>query len=449
MIPASAPPPGISRRSLLRLLAVTGSAALLSPALAACASTPTAPIRSGAVDLSFWTHDDGYIAFFTKAVPLADANSSFRYALDITKAGAADIVTKLIAQAVAGTGTPDVVGLEIGNFARMLRGDIAAELLSDFTAAVAPIKDDLITARLTPFSKDGRLYALDSDTPLTVLYHRADEYERLGLSTDFGTWEEFGRVGAALAKREGVALGAVATSDPGGTVQNFQIHLLQRGGDLFDADGKDALQTPEAEDALAFLAKSVQSGALATVADMYGPSVQSGLKSGKILGVNMPSWYASYGIKPNVPEQKGKWRIAALPRFAKGGGRTAVGGGTGFAALRGKPGSEAGMHLITTAYLEPAQQVARYKAMGYLPTRRSVFDSAELAALEDDYFGGQRLFETYRDIVDDVPDFHQSANSSIMSTVLSGHILRAYKGQVSAAQALADATTDFRGQARR
>jgi len=449
MIPLSSPPPGMSRRSVLRLLALSGGTALVAPALAGCAPASTTPIRSGAVDLSFWTHDDGYIAFFRKAVPLAEKNSSFRYRLHITKAGASDIVTKLIAQAVAGTGTPDVVGLEIGNFARMLRGDIAPELLSDLTKAVAPVADDLITARLTPFSKDGKLYALDSDTPLTVLYYRSDEYDRLGLPTDFGTWEEFGRVGADLATREGVALGAVATSDPGGTVQNFQIHLLQRGGDLFDADGKDTLQTPEAEDALAFLATSVQSGALATVADMYGPSIQSGLKSGKILGVNMPSWYASYGIKPNVPEQKGKWRITPLPRFAQGGGRTAVGGGTGFAALRNKPATAAGMHLITTAYLDPAQQVARYKAMGYLPTRRSVFDSAELAALEDEYFGGQRLFETYREIVDDVPDVHQSANSSIMNTVLAGHILRAYKGQVSAAQALADATADFRGQAKR
>ncbi|WP_433675073.1 ABC transporter substrate-binding protein [Microbacterium gorillae] len=441
-------PPGLTRRDVLRLFAIGGGAALLGSSLAGCAPANTRPSTSGDVDLSFWTHDDGYIAFFTDAVPLAEANSAFRYHLDITKAGASDIVTKLIAQAVAGTGTPDVVGLEIGAFARMLRGDIAPELLADFSDAIAPIADDLITARLTPFSKDGKVYALDSDTPLTVLYHRADEYKRLGLTTDFGTWEEFGRVGARIAEKEGVALSAVATSDPGGTVQNWHIHLLQRGGDLFDADGNATLETPEAEDALTFVAQGVQSGAIATVADMYGPSVQSGLKSGKILGVNMPSWYASYGIKPNVPEQSGMWRIAPLPRFEGGGGRTAVGGGTGFGTLRDKSATDAGIALVTTAYLEPEQQIARYKAMGYLPTRRSVFESAELAALEDEYFGGQRLFETYKDIVDDVPEVHQSANSSIMTTVLSGHLLRAYKGQVSPAQALRDAAADYRGQAR-
>lgn len=447
MIPSSSPP-SHSRRAVLRLLAAAGGSAALATALAACAPSSRPPLASGDVDVSFWTHDDGYVAFFSDAVTLAQADSLFRYRLDVTKAGAADIVTKLIAQAVAGTGTPDVVGLEIGAFSRMLRGDIAPELLVDLTDAVASVADDLVTARLTPFQKDGALYALDSDTPLTVYYHRQDELARLGIPAELGTWEEFGRTGAALADREGLALGAVATSDPGGTVQSWHIHLLQRGGDLFDADGQPSLETPEAEDALAFVARGVQSGALATVADMYGPSMQSGLKSGKILGVNMPSWYASYGIKPNVPEQEGMWRVAPLPRFEGGGGRTGVGGGTGFGALRGKAATDAGVHLVTTAYLEPSQQIARYKALGYLPTRRSVFESAELAAVEDDYFGGQRLFEIYRDIVDDVPEYHQSENSAIMTTVLSGQLLRAYRGDVSPAEALATATADYRGQAR-
>ena len=54
----------------------------------------------------------------------------------------------------------------------------------------------------------------------------------------------------------------------------------------------------------------------------------------------------------------------------------------------------------------------------------------------------------YRDIIDEAPAIHQSQNQSIMDTVLSGHLLRAYRGQVSPAQALADAAHDFRGQAR-
>ena len=448
----SAPPGaplGLRRRDLLRTGAALTAGVGLAGGLSACGSSSSgAPIESGDVPLALWTHDDGYIKFFTEAAPLAEENSDFTYDLTVTKSDASDLVTKLIAQAVAGTGTPDVAGLEIGAFARMLRGDITSELLADLTADVEPFQDDLIAGRLTPFSKDGALYALDSDTPVTVLYHRSDEFERLGIDPEFGTWENLAEIGRSLAETEEVSLGAIAVNDPGGTVQCFHIHLLQRGGDLFDADGNPTLQTPEAEETLAFLVDGVQSGFLATVADMYGPSIQSGLKSGKILAVNMPSWFSSYGIQPNVPEQAGQWRVAAVPVFEGGGHRTGVGGGTGFAALRDKPATAAARNLVVSTYLDPAQQVKRYKDMGYLPTLRSVYDDPELLSLGNEYFGGQKLFEIFRDVIDDVPEVHQSADTAIMNTVLSGHVLRAFKGDVSPAQALADATDDFRGQAK-
>lgn len=441
--------PPLSRRGLLRLGAAAGGTAALASLLSACAgSGSTAAVTAGPVDLAFWTHDDGYVKFFTEALPLAEAESGFTYAFDVTKIAAGDIPTKLIAQAVANTGTPDVVGLEIGAFARTLRGDIAPELLVDLTDAVADQRDDLIQARLAPFSKDGALYALDSDTPLVVYYHRADEFERLGIPTDLETWEELAAATAPISASEGVSFGALAVQDPGGTVQSFQIILLQRGGDIFDEDGELNIETPEAEAALRFIVDGIASGFYKTVADLYGPSMQSGLKDSSILGVGMPSWYSSYGIKPSVPEQEGRWRVAALPRFEGGGGRTSVGGGTGFAAMRNKPNTQAGVDLVLSTYLNHEQQIKRYRDLGYLPTLRSVFEDPELLTITDPYFGGQALFEVYKDVIDEAPPQHQSANAAIMQTVLSGYLLQAYNGQLTPAQALTAATNDFRGQAR-
>ncbi|RPE76095.1 MULTISPECIES: ABC transporter substrate-binding protein [unclassified Frondihabitans] len=438
-----------TRRDLFRWGAAAGGTVALGALLSACATGPgSRALTSGAADLSFWTHDDGYVKFFTEALPTADAATTYRYALDVTKIAAADIPTKLIAQAVANTGTPDVVGLEIGAFARTLRGDIAKELLVDLSPSIADYKDDLIGARLTPFSKDGKLYALDSDTPLCVYYYRPEQFDKLGIPDDLATWEEFEAAFAKLNPSKNVSMHAVATNDPGGAVQSYQIMLLQRGGDLWDVDGNLTIETPEAEDTLAFIAKGVQSGAIATVADMYGPSLQSGLKSSSIVGVDMPSWYASYGIKPNVPEQKGTWKVRKLPVFAGGGRTTSVGGGTGFAAIRKKPLSQAGVDLVLSTYLNADQQVKRYRDLGYLPTLRSVFDDPRLSAISDPYFDGQRLFGVYKDVIDDVPSQHQSADTAILQTVLSGYLLQAYKGQLTAKQALSAAADDFRGQAR-
>lgn len=313
--PAPPVPPGRgpSRRDLLRWGAAAGGSIALGALLAGCSPQSTAAVRSGRADLSFWTHDPGYEKFFTEALPVADRKSDFDFALDITTIAAADIPTKLIAQAVAGTGTPDVAGLEIGAFCRMLRGDIAAELLSDLSPSVASRKDDLIAARLTPFSKDGHLYALDSDTPLCVYYHRADQFEALGIPDDLTTWEEYMDVGAKLNKSKGVSLHAVAVTDPGGTLQSYQILLLQRGGDLYDEDGGIDIQTPEAERTLQFLVDGVQSGAIATVADMYGPSLQSGLKGARSWPSTCPPGTPATASSRTCPSRRASGRCGTCP----------------------------------------------------------------------------------------------------------------------------------------
>ncbi|SEE38824.1 L-arabinose-binding protein [Arthrobacter alpinus] len=439
----------LSRRDLLRIGTIAGGSSLLAALVGGCGNSSPAAVNGGAVDLSMWTHDDGYIKFFESSLPAVNAGSKFSTALAFTKIGSSDIVTKLIAQAVAGRGTPDVAGLEIGQFARLLNGDLADELLVDLSDVAAEFGNDLIQARTAPFSKNGKLFALDSDTPLAVYYHREDRFRELGIPTDLATWEELAQVAGQANKKHGVSFGALATgTDLPQVVQSFQIPLVQRGGNLFDKNGELTIETPEAEEVLSFLSKSVQSGVYTTVSDYYGAGMQAALKSNNLLGVAMPSWYAAYGIVPNVPEQTGKWRIRALPQFSGGGGRTSVGGGTGFAAVRGKANSVAAVELIKVAYLSKAQQVQRYKQLGYLPTLRSVFDDPELHALGNEYFGGQRLFEVYSDIIDDVPEIYQSGNQMILNTVLSGYLLRAYNGDLTPSQALTAAARDFRGQTR-
>lgn len=436
----------LTRRRLLQYAAVVAGAGVLS----GCGNDNTSPATSGPVELAFWTHDDGYVKFFTTATTNGDTKAlPFQYSLALTKSGAADLVTKMLAQAVAGRGTPDLAGLEFGSFPRLLRGDIAAQLLHDLTDDVADIKDDLIASRTLPFSKDGRLYALDSDSPLVVYYHRPDRFADAGIPADLATWEELAQAGAQAHAKSGVSLGAVAVgSDLGQVTQGFAMLLLQRGGRLFDENGELDIVTAEAENALTFIVNGLKSGLLTSVSDFYGSSMQAALKSNKLIGQFMASWYKIYGLEPNVPEQAGSWRVRALPRFAGGGSRTAFAGGTGFAALRDKPNTVAATEFLKVAYLTPAEQVRRYNDLGYLPTRRSVFNDPALLAVEDKFCGGQRLFEVFSEVIDEAPVYYQSANSSILDTVLSGHLLAAYNGDLSPLSALKQTAADFRGQTR-
>ncbi|MEZ0164352.1 ABC transporter substrate-binding protein, partial [Kineococcus sp. LSe6-4] len=444
--PPSVPSRGsLSRRSLLSAAGGAGAVALLS----ACGSGPAAPVTSGAVDLALWTHDQGYQDFFADGVPVADAATDFTYDLTVTRAGAQDLVTKLLAQAVAGRGTPDVMGFEIGNFARMMRGDLAERLLVDWDERVADLGDDLIPARRAPYTIDGKLYALDSDTPMSVYYHRQDLFEQYGLPTDFETWDDLAEIGTRLAADEGVALGAVATgSDLGQVVQVFTMLLLQRGGALFDADQNLALDSPEAVQTLQFVVDGLRAGFITEVSDFYGASMQAALKSGQVAGLWMASWYSAFGLKPNVPEQAGAWRLRPMPRWGQEGYATAVAGGTGFTALVDKAATQAAGDFLAATWITPEGQIRRFRELTYLPTLRSVFDSPELE-VADEFFGGQQVIEVYRELVDDIPDYYQSADQSILNDVLSGYLVQAYRGDLTPAQAIAGAAEDFRNQAER
>lgn len=217
------PPAHPTRRALLHGALGLSAAA----ALTACAGDSTSALTSGDVTLALWTHDPGYEAFFEKGIPDADRLTDFRYHLKVTRAGASDVVTKLLAQAVAGRGIPDLVGFEIGSFPRMLRGDIAERLLDDLTddiAAVPGLKDDLLPARTAPFSDDGRVYAFDSDTPMVVHFCRDDPFDRYNLPKDSVTWEEFAELGARVHRDHGASMCVVSTvgSDAGQVVQSFQ-----------------------------------------------------------------------------------------------------------------------------------------------------------------------------------------------------------------------------------
>ncbi|MEU0249319.1 ABC transporter substrate-binding protein [Streptomyces sp. NPDC006235] len=444
------PPSPPTRRALLRGALGLGTAAALS----ACGDATTTPRTSGDVTLSLWTHDPGYEDFFVKGVPEADRATDFRYHLKVTRSGPPDIVTKLLAQAVAGRGTPDLVGFEIGSFPRMLRGDISERLLHDFTPdieAVPGLKDDLLPARTAPFSKDGRVYAFDSDTPMVVYFYRDDLFDEYDVPADVGTWEEFAETGARVYQDHRASLCVVSTlgSDPGQVVQSFQMLLYQRGGAFFDADGTLVLDSPEAEEVLRFLCEGLRSGFVVDVADYYGAAMQTALKQGRVIGLPMAIWYKNYGLVPNVPEQKGKWRVRALPRFAKGGGVTAALGGTGFGVVEDKVNTRAATEFLFKTWLTHDGQVRRFTETGYLPTRRSVYDDPRLGGYTDDFCGGQRLFRLYRDLLPDVPPFHQSPDQSILYDVLAGNLLRAYRGALSPREALRQTAADFQDQAGR
>ncbi|MFI7129403.1 ABC transporter substrate-binding protein [Nonomuraea sp. NPDC050153] len=436
----------VTRRTFLRRTGLIGGGLLAAPVLGACGggSSGGGPaVKSGAVTINFWTHDPGYVKTFTESAKrLTDApNGAFDYTLKVTQADSEALVTRMISQGAAGTGTPEMIGIVISVFPRVMTAGIGKQLLLDLDGVVAPVKDDLL--RTAPYTIDGKLYALESDTCLSVLYYREDEFKKNGIPEDVATWEELAEIGARLHKKTGQSLGTVATGDNTSITNAFLQLLLQRGGGYFDQGGNLVLDSPEAVEVLDFMAKGVASGFLLALPDPYGAPNTAALKNGKLISTVMPNWYNVYGLQANVPEQKGRWRIRNLPRFAGGGHLASALGGTGFAVLKDKPATAAATELLKQTYLTREGQLLRFQQGGFLPTLKSLYQDKEFLGTEDAYLGGQRLFDVYTPASQDSPTFYQHPQLNVLIEALGGPMLETLQGKKKAADAIKEAVAAF------
>ncbi|MGP4115108.1 ABC transporter substrate-binding protein [Streptomyces sp. 4N509B] len=437
-----------SRRALLRGGAGLGLGLLAAPALTACGTADAEPVTSGPVDISLWTHDPGYVTTYQNAVSDAalTRGSRFDFRVDVTNAAPGDIVTRMIAQAVADGNTPDLAGVVIDQFPRVMVSGIAEHLFVDLTETVRPLGDDLL--KLAPYTVEGVPYGLDSDNSISVYYYRQDLFQEHGVPEDVATWEELADHGERLATDHDISLGMVSTGDNGSIVNAFLQFLLQRGGGLFDERGEITLPSAEALEVLEFMVRGVRSGFLLALPDPYGSACAAALKSGRLAATAMPNWYNAYGLQTNVPDQAGRWRMRTLPRFSGGGHIASTLGGTAFTVLKDKPHTTAALELLRRVYLTRDGQLLRYRSGGYLPTLRSLYEDPELLAIEDEFLG-QRVFDVYGRAAADLPLFHQDAGMQILTDVLGGPVLDALMGRTSPEAAIEDGLGAYRQQVKR
>jgi arabinosaccharide transport system substrate-binding protein len=437
--------PTLTRRSLLRATGLIGAGAVSAPLLSACSKDSESGqsnggATSGPVTLDFWTHDPGYVKTYTAmAKTMTDP---FQITLKITNLSSEAVVTKMLAQAQAKTGTPDVIGVEVSQFPRTMKNNIAKSIFVNWTEILTDEqKADLL--RLPDYAVDGQTYAIESDTCPTVLYYREDLFDKLGIDPEVATWEDLKQAGAKTGK----AFGVCGNGTPGDAMTTFRQLYQQRGKNLYDADGNATIDTPEAVDVLQFILDGVKSGFLLTVPDQYGPPNAAALKSEKLIATFMPSWYIAYGLQANVPNQKGKWRARKLPTFAAGGGFGATAGGTGFAVLKDKPNTTAGIELVKQTYLTKEGQLLRFKTAGYLPTMKSLFADTDFTSYEEPYLGGQKVMEVYKGIAESAPPYYQNANLPVLNDALGGQIQQMLAGKVTPAEAVKQAASSYKSQA--
>lgn len=431
----------VSRKHLLTTgAALAGTAAglaALGPAGTALASSPARVSRATDVTISMWTHDNLYVKFFlARAKEWQKQYPQYNFSYNFLQVPYADLFTKVLANIAAGSGAPDLVGIEIGAFSRFMKGDIATKGLVDLTPLIGSERQKFVEGRWTPYMNKGRIYGVESALCPVGMYYRDDLFQAAGLKAPINTYDDLLAAGRIMAK-QGKYILLVPKTDTGLFLELFQ----QAGGSIFDASGKLTLDDPRAVRTLEFLVNGAKDKLFWTPPDVYGAPAIAALKQGKAACVIMPDWYAGYYLKPDLKEQKGKWRLQTMPAWNAGGLRVSTLGGTGFAITKQSKHPELAWSLLHYTYMTEKNQVKRFQEIDYFPTMSEAFHDPGVVNLPDAYFGGQKIGGVFASVAAQVPLQYQSPFWSEATTQLGNEYTNAMLGKKTAAKAIKDATT--------
>jgi len=434
----------MSRRDFLRLSAVgaaglAGSLGGISPLLAKPSFVPTG--LSGKVDI--W----GFLGTIEHFQAVEEAIEAANPGFEITTQAASylDNHANITNALVSGVGVPDLVNFDVAYM-----GDFADGLF-DMTELFAPYADQFVPIAVKLASVGGRLLGLPQDNQPMGMAYRADIFEQYGITEDdLATWEGFVEAGKKLWTDSGETIKMIAMDAPGSQmsvlgaphqVHEVFLHLAGYHGVFFNReDDKVIVDEPDAIAAIEVF-KTICDPAVAWISQTTDSSLaayQSGLVATNIC----PAWWP-LGLTSQLADQTGNWRIMRLPALAEGGLRAAfqVPSCTGIPTLSAN--IDAAWQVLVEAQLTAEAQMRFYEISGgVMPTHIEVVN--ELATKEIEYFGGQKIYGLFLEILADIPDVWFGRGWVEARTILTSGIEPIMRGEIGVEEGLKTAAEDMR-----
>lgn len=239
----------------------------------------------------------------------------------------------------------------------------------------------------------GSLYALPYVGNSQLFFYRKDLFEKHGLKPP-ATWDDVLTAARTIQEKESDSsmYGYVMRAAQGNAaVADFMPLFWAFGGEMFDSAGKPTVNSPEGIAALEFmvqLGKYSPPGYASFNADEVGAHLLQGTAA---MSINWPAWISSFG-DPAKSKVIGKMEFTTVPAKQKQG--QAEIGNWLIAIPRYTQNAEAAMDFLLWA--TSAEQMKRSALGGNPPTRRSLFQDAELVKKYPAYPVQLRSLETSR-----------------------------------------------------
>jgi len=347
----------------------------------------------------------------------------------------------------SGVGVPDLCNFDVDYV-----GDFA-DGMADLTERMAPYADKFEPIALKLAGRDGKLLGMPQDNEPVGFTYRKDIFDKYKITEDdLSTWAGFVEAGKKLWKDSGNTIHMIAMDSPGSQLplggaphQNHEAFLHQAGfpGVFFNKeDDTVVIDTPEAIAGIEVF-KSILDPDVALIFQDPNATIAA-YKAGLVASQICPAWYP-LGMRGNLPDESGMWRIMRLPALKEGGQRWAfhVPTVTGIPAAAANPDAAWGI-LYEAQLTKEAQLKFNQVTNGILVTQIEAL--AELDEQPIDFFGGQKIYAFWEDVLKDIPDVYFGRGWVEARAILTNGIEPIMRGDVSVADGLKSSADEIRRQ---
>ncbi|WP_307805275.1 ABC transporter substrate-binding protein [Streptomyces spirodelae] len=365
---------------LLLTTACTGDG---SAAAGAAAGRP----GKGPVHITFWSALRG-----SQEVVDAYNKSQSRVHVDFQQipSGNQGGYAKLSNAARAGN-APDVATLEYPQVPGFAIDGVAR----DITPLVGErLRKKLLPQALALTTFEGRTFSVPLDVEPMVFLYRQDLFERYDIAVP-RTWSQFERAARKIKRAAPGSRIATFPTDGGTQLAGW---AWQAGARWFDTRGGTwtvSMTDKPTRKVAAYWQRLIDEKLVfVNSVDTQEGSAQVG--RGAVFGKLAGAWDAG-GTMSSQPGQRGKWRVAPMPRWDLARPRVGTHGGSTFAVTKDSQHPKEAMDFIEWQVSSPESLKARLSsgtssaypaATGLVPVARKAMDTS--------YFGGQDIYPLFR-----------------------------------------------------
>lgn len=413
--------------------AATDTAPTTAPAAAGDAPTTAPAANTNATEVTFWWWDgNGQI--------WADAYNKINPEINVNFVNTpfADAHDKLLTSFAAGSGAPDVASIEIGRVGGFTaKGGLADLKVAPFDAG--KYEADIVAYKwIQGSTTDGRLVCMPWDIGPAGVWYRTDLFEANGLPTEpeevealFGgkdkTWDDYLTVAKTIKDKSGgkTALFADAGTDLYGAVYRQQGEGWQEGNKI--------LIEEKAARPFQLAAQARKDGLDADI-PWWGADWNAGMQNNAFAGMIIAAWMQG-GLTRDHPTTVGKWRVVHAPEanYNWGGSFTAI--------PEQSKVKDAAWTFMQWACLTAEGQNTLFKATGVMPAYKPAWKDP-LYEQPVDFFGGQRTYQIWTEIADNIPAIPRTPNDLQLDDIVNAELALVLNEGKDPAQAVKDAEAE-------